>query len=59
MYQDIDLSHNLLSRISPDVRYLVCVRELNLDGNKLEQLPLEMARLKLLRVLSLKDNSIL
>ena len=59
MYQHIDLSHNLLSRVSPDVRYLVCVRELNLDGNRLEQLPLEMARLKLLCVLSLKDNSIL
>lgn len=59
LYQSIDLSRNSLSVLGPNVRCLVSVTELHLDSNQLQQLPPEMATLKQLKLLSLKDNRIL
>ena len=58
LYSRIDLSRNQLSSLGPDTHCLVSVFELILDGNQLEQLPPELAALRLLCSLSMKDNSI-
>lgn len=58
LYRSVDLSRNQLRCLGPTVRYLVCVVELNLDDNSLEQLPQETSSLALLEVMSLRNNSI-
>ena len=55
----VDLSGNHLTQLPGEVKYLVGVSDLLLDGNLLEVLPEEMAQLLSLRVLSIKNNSIL
>lgn len=58
LYEKIDLSHNQLLTLDPNIRCLVSVSELILDDNQVEQLPSEMASLRRLTTLSLKNNSI-
>lgn len=52
------MSRNMLATLGPNMSSLVSVSELVLDGNQLEGLPAEMASLRMLASLSLKDNSI-
>ena len=55
--QSLDLSGNQLISL-PGVEDLLCVSVLVLDDNRLEDLPSVMAELQLLRVLSIRNNSI-
>lgn len=54
----LDLSNNYLTSLS-NVENLVCLDTLVVDDNKLEELPPGMEQLQLLRVLSIRNNSIL
>jgi len=59
LFTVVDLSGNSLAQLPGEVRYLVGVADLLLDGNFLEDLPEEMGQLPALKVLSIKNNSIL
>lgn len=59
LYTSVDLSGNALTYLPSKVQCLVCVTQLNLDDNLLDQLPQEVGKLKTLKTLSLKNNSIL
>lgn len=53
----LDLSSNQLSSLH-DLQNLVCLDTLVVDDNKLEEIPSGMGQLQLLRVLSIRNNSI-
>ena len=53
----LDLSHNQLTALN-NVDNLVCLETLTVDDNKLKELPPGMEKLQMLRVLSIRNNSI-
>ena len=53
----LDVSHNLLTNLSPFINQMVNLRSLNLSNNCLQSLP-ELANLKSLKVLNLNNNKI-
>ena len=54
----LDLSHNQISVIPPEIRALVNLRVLNLDHNQIAVIPPEIGALVNLRWLNLRDNQI-
>lgn len=54
----LDLSHNQLTALH-HVENLVCLETLIVDDNKLKELPPDMEQLQMLKVLSIRNNSIL
>ena len=56
--EKLDLSHNNLASIPPDISALVSLTELNLDHNVIVALPATMGQLKQLKTLSLRSNQL-
>ncbi len=55
-YADRSLEHPFLKKISPAIGRCVALRELLINGNDLETLPVEIAALKKIKILSLAEN---
>jgi Leucine-rich repeat (LRR) protein len=52
----LDLSHNKIGVLPPEIQLLSKLSELNLDHNSIQSLPTEIGKLTKLKVLSLKSN---
>ncbi|MBQ9638525.1 MAG: leucine-rich repeat domain-containing protein [Bacteroidales bacterium] len=57
--RSLDLSHNLIDTLSPQIAQLSQLEELHMGRNRLRALPAELGGLKRLRVLNLSRNPLL